>query len=166
MPCFLKSDKNWAIDAISKKTSAPPYFQIYSSFPPFETFFLEIVSIAQFLSEIKKQGIKMFRRAIPFYPDPQKIGIHHIRGGGGASIFRLPLKNCSYENWRARPHLMWWIPIFWYLDRRRLLFWTIWCLLFRNRRKIERLTQFPKKLPPPPLFSDIFQFSTIWDFFF
>ena len=61
---------------------------------------------------------------------------------------------------------MWWIPIFWYLDRRRLLFWTIWCLLFWNRRKIERLTQFPKKLPPPPLFSDIFQFSTIWDFFF
>ena len=113
--------------------------------------FLEIASIAQFLSEIKKEGIKLFRRAIPFYPDPQKIGIHHIRGGGGASIFRLPLKNCSYENWRARPHLMWWIPIFWYLDRRRLLFWTIWCLLFWNRRKIERLTQFPKKLPPPPL---------------
>ena len=49
--------------------------------------FLEIASIAQFLSDFKKQGIKLFRRAIPFYPDPQKIGIHHIRGGGSPSIY-------------------------------------------------------------------------------
>ena len=63
------------------------------------------------------------------------------------------------------PLLMWWIPFFLYMAIRGLLFQTIWCLLFWNRRKIERLTQFPKKLPPP-LFSDIFQFSTIWDFFF
>ena len=42
---------------------------------------MEIASIAQFLSEIKNEGIKLFRRAIPFYPDPKKIGIHHIRGG-------------------------------------------------------------------------------------
>ena len=43
--------------------------------------FLEIASIAQFLSEIEKEGIKLFRRAIPFYADTIKIGIHHIRGG-------------------------------------------------------------------------------------
>ena len=43
------------------------------------------------------------------------------------------------------PLLMWWIPFFLYMAIRRLLFQTIWCLLFWNRRKIERLTQFPKK---------------------
>ena len=48
--------------------------------------FLEIVSIAQFLSEIEKEGIKLFGRAIPFYPDTKKIGIYHIRGGS-PSIF-------------------------------------------------------------------------------
>ena len=44
--------------------------------------FLEIAPIAQFLSDIEKEGIKLFKRAIPFYPDTIKIGIHHIRGGG------------------------------------------------------------------------------------
>ena len=52
--------------------------------------FLEIASIAQFLSEIKKQGIKLFRRAIPFYPDPKKIGIHHIRGGEPVHFLDYP----------------------------------------------------------------------------
>ena len=54
----------------------------------------------------------------------------------------------------------------WFVAIRALLFWTIWCHSFWNLMKIERLTQFPKKTPPPPLFSDIFQFSTISDFFF
>ena len=59
--------------------------------------FLEIASIAQFLSEIEKEGIKLFRRAIPFYPDTIKIGIHHIRGEGARQfsyeqLFRGNLK--------------------------------------------------------------------------
>ena len=37
------------------------------------------------------------------------------------------------------------IYIFIFFSIRGLLFQTIWCLLFWNRRKIERLTQFPKK---------------------
>ena len=44
-------------------------------------FFLEIASIAQFFSDIGKEGIKLFERAIPFYLDTKKIGIQHIRGG-------------------------------------------------------------------------------------
>ena len=74
----------------------------------------------------------------------------------------IPLKkNCKKRSFSSiyfpvllggSPPLMWWIPFFIYLDRRRLLFRTIWCLLFRSRTKIERLTQFPKKLPAPPYF--------------
>ena len=52
--------------------------------------FLEIASIAQFLSDIKKEGIKLFRRAIPFYPDTIKIDIHHIRGGGARQFSDYP----------------------------------------------------------------------------
>ena len=52
--------------------------------------FLEIASIAQFLSEIEKEGIKLFGRAIPFYPDTKKIGIHHIRGGGARKVSAYP----------------------------------------------------------------------------
>ena len=48
---------------------------------------------------------------------------------------------------------------------RGLLFWTIWCLRFWFRTKIEQLTQFQKKLPPPPIFRYI-QVFHIWDFFF
>ena len=81
MPSFLISDKNWAIDTISKKTSGPPHLQIYSSFPPFSggsDFFFEIASIAQFLSEIEKEGIKLFRRAISFYPDTKNMSDQNI----------------------------------------------------------------------------------------
>ena len=48
--------------------------------------FLEIASIAQFLSEIKNEGIKLFRRAIPFYPDPKKL-VSTTLGGGSPSIY-------------------------------------------------------------------------------
>ena len=54
--------------------------------------FLEIASIAQFLSEIEKEGIKLFGRAIPFYPDTKKIGIHHIRGGEPVKFQLTPKK--------------------------------------------------------------------------
>ena len=54
--------------------------------------FLEIASIAQFLSDIEKEGIKLFRRAIPFYPDTIKIDIHHIRGGEPVNFQITPKK--------------------------------------------------------------------------
>ena len=95
MPSFSISDKNWAIDAISKKKSEPPenggkleYIWRWGG----PEVFLEIVSIAQFLSEIKKEGIKLFGRAIPFYPDTKKIGIHHIRGGEPVKFRLTPKK--------------------------------------------------------------------------
>ena len=50
------------------------------------------------------------------------------------------------------PPLMWWISIFLYLGIRGLLFRIIWCLTFWNRRKIKRLTQFPKINSAPPIF--------------
>ena len=80
------------------KKLPPPLFSDIFQFSTIWDFFLEIASIAQFLSEIKNEGIKLFRRAIPFYPDPQKIGIHHIRGGGARpfsyeQFFRGNLKN-------------------------------------------------------------------------
>ena len=166
MPSFLKSDKNWAIDAISKKTSGPPLFSDIFQFSTIWDFFLEIASIAQFLSEIEKEGIKLFRRAIPFYPDPQKIGIHHIRGGGGASIFRLPLKNCSYENWRARPPPN-------VVDTN---FFGIWiegdcsseqsdAFFFEIEEKLSDWRNFQKNFRPPPIFRYIPVFHHLRLFF-
>ena len=70
--------------------------------------FLEIVSIAQFSSDFKTNGTKLFRRVIPFYPDAKKAGIHHIRGRGRArqfsyqQLFRGKLKVLG-----VCPPLMW-----------------------------------------------------------
>ena len=64
-----------------KKTSAPPLFSDIFKFSTFETFFFGNCVNRSIFVRNQKQGIKLFRRAIPFYPDPQKIGIHHIRGG-------------------------------------------------------------------------------------
>ena len=55
-------------------------------------FFFEIASIAQFLSEIKKEGIKLFRRAIPFYPDPKKMVSSTLGGGWGRVNFQITPK--------------------------------------------------------------------------
>ena len=74
--------------------------------------FLEIASIAQFLSEIKKEGIKLFRRAILFYPGTKTIGIHPIRGGGARPFSYEQFFRGNLKNGRAPPPLMWWIPIF------------------------------------------------------
>ena len=68
-----------------KNFRSPLIFRYIPVFHHLKLFF-EIASIAQFLSDIKKEGIKLFGRAIPFYPDTKIIGIHHIRGGS-PSIF-------------------------------------------------------------------------------
>ena len=81
MPSFSKSEKNRAIDAISKKKSEMMENWNISENRGGPEVFLEIASIAQFLSEIKKEGIKLFRRAIPFYPDPKKL-VSTTLGGG------------------------------------------------------------------------------------
>ena len=62
-------------------------------------------------------------------------------------IFFFTPKKCLYENWRAPPPspLTWWI-FFLYLSIRGLLLWTILCLLFRNRRKIERFFFFKEEV--------------------
>ena len=80
VPSILKSDKNWAIDTISKKTSAPPYFH------HFRLLFWKKKNCSIFL-RLQKKDIKLFRRAIPLHPDIKKIDIHHIRGGESPSTF-------------------------------------------------------------------------------
>ena len=90
MPSFLKSEKNRAIDAISKKKSEMMENWNISENRGGPEVFLEIASIAQFLSEIKKEGIKLFRRAILFYPGTKTIGIHHIRGGESVHFLDYP----------------------------------------------------------------------------
>ena len=52
--------------------------------------FLEIVSIAQFSSDFKTNGTKLFRRVISLYTDAQTIGINHIRGGGARQFSTYP----------------------------------------------------------------------------
>ena len=55
-------------------------------------FFLEIVSIAQFSSDFKTNGTKLFRRVISLYTDAQTIGINHIRGGEPVNFQLTPKK--------------------------------------------------------------------------
>ena len=79
--------------------------------------FFEIAWIAQFLFDFNKDGSKLFRRAIPFFPDAKKL-VSTTLGGGSPWTFSLPLKNCWYENWRAPPPLMWWISFFFFFPIR------------------------------------------------
>ena len=65
MPSFSKSEKNRAIDAISKKKSEMMVNWNISENRGGAEVFLEIASIAQFFSDFEKEGIKLFKREIP-----------------------------------------------------------------------------------------------------
>ena len=50
--------------------------------------FLEIASIAQFFFDFEKEGIRLFRRAISFYPDTKKL-VSTTLGGGEPVNFHM-----------------------------------------------------------------------------
>ena len=98
----------------------------------------------------------------PYRKMPQKIGIHHIWWGEPLEFQLTPKKIVDMKVEGLPPTNVVDTNFFWYFSIRGLLFWTIWCHLFWNRRKIERLTKFQKKSSVPPLFADIFHFTTIF----
>ena len=133
IPSVLKSEKNWAIEEIKKKTSVPPLFAHIFHFTTIfggTDFFFEILSIVQFFSDFEMNGTKLFRRATPLYPDTKMIWYLPHWGGGAPQLtyqqfFRGKLKSSG-----ASPPKVVYIKLFYYLNIRGSLFQTIWCQSF------------------------------------
>ena len=73
--------------------------------------FFYIAPIAQFFSDFKTNGTKLFKRAIPYRKIQKKIGIHHIRWGEPLEFQPTPKKIVDMKV-EGLPPLMWWIPFF------------------------------------------------------
>ena len=128
--------------------------------------FLEIASIAQILSDIKKEGIKLFRRAIPFYPDTINIGIHHIRGGEPVNFQITPKKLFIWKLTGSRPpNIYIYIYIFYYFFYEGIALLNNLMPSFSKSKKNWAIDAISKKTSGPPLFSDIFQFPPFETFF-
>ena len=89
----------------------------------------------------------------------------HIRGGRAHQFSYQHFFRGKQKVQGLPPPLIYIYIFFIIFSIRGLLFQTIWCLLFQNRRKIERLTQFPKKLPAPPYFQIYSSFLPFETFF-
>ena len=130
VPSVLKSEENWAIDAISKKT------------------FSILLQFQNGLQWIVWESIPLIEKY------PKKIP--PTLGGGARQYSYQQFFRGKLKVQGLPPHLIYiYIYIFFIIfSISGLLLRTSWSHPFWNLRKIERLTRFQKKLPHPPLFSD------------
>ena len=157
IPSVLKSEKNWAIKEITKKTSLPPLFadifHFTTIFGGTDFFFLKFCQLIIFSRILKRMAPNYLEEQSPNIQLPKWFGIHHIRRRGGAS--QLTYQHFLGVSWKF------WVPgllplnvvdtkLFWYLDIRGSLFRTIWCHPFQNPRKNLSIDRISKKRSEPP----------------
>ena len=130
----------------SKKKSQMVETGIYLKIRGGRKFFWKLRQSLNFSSISKKKSSNCSEEQSPYRKNNKKYIYIYIRGGGSPWTFCLPLKNCSYENWRAPPPLIWGRGGFKNIFLLRgSLSRTIYCNPFWNRRKIDKVVFFLKK---------------------
>ena len=106
MPSFLKSEKNWAIDAISKKTSGPPLFSDILQFSIISDFFLGYFSIRGLLFQTISCHPHWNQRIYIFFklPYPHYLQIFSANRGGGGSFFWNCINRLIFLWFQKRRH--------------------------------------------------------------
>ena len=150
MPSFSISDKNWAIDTISKITSGPPpifrYIPVYHHFRGVRTFFLKLRQSLNFCPRSKKKASNCSEEQSPSIQIP-KILVSTTLGG---ELVYFHINNFLGVSWKLTGSplpLMWWIPIFLVsaykgIDLSNNLLPSVW------KSKKKKIYYF--KLPYPP----------------
>ena len=86
IPSISKSEKNWAIEEIKKKTSVSPLFtDIFHFIIIFKgmDFFLKSCQSLNFCRILKRKASNCSEEQSPYIQIPKQFGIHHIGGGEG-----------------------------------------------------------------------------------
>ena len=131
IPFVLKSEKNWAIEEISKKTSVPPLFAHIFHFTTIfggTDFFWNSVNRSIFLRFWNEWHQIVWKSNPLIYRYQNNLVSTRLGRGEEPMNYSLPLKKILICKLRGSPP-----PIlvntksFWYLDIRGLLFWTIRC---------------------------------------
>ena len=115
VPFVLKSDKNWAIDTISKKKSAPPLFsdifQFSTNFGGFGLFFGNCVNRSIFI-RFQNGRLQIVQKSNPLIEKILKIYIYIYKGGWEPHNFQLTPKKLLIWKLTGSPPLMWGEGIF------------------------------------------------------